>query len=153
MSDQFFTVKISGLSEIQKKLEAMPQKVAKRAIRTALRKASIVVRDKIVSFAPWKTGFLAEHFNIKIRAFRNYLAAVSHIGPNSKVYYPANPNAGKRGGKRKSMPVIAVAQFNEFGTVKMPAQPFVRPAFAATRDKALEIITDELRKAIEAATK
>lgn len=149
----FVTVKITGLSEIQKKLEQMPEKVAKRAIRSALKRAAGIVRQKIVDMAPRKTGFLSGHFDIKIRQFRGFLAAVAHIGPNSKIYYPPNPRAGKRGGKRKSMPVIAVAQFHEFGTSRMPAHPFMRPAFTATREQMIEAISEELRKAVEEAAR
>lgn len=148
-----FTFKITGLAEIQKKLEAMPEKVAKRSIRKALMRAGEIVRDKIVSLAPRDTGFLSEHFNIKVRMISGYLAGLAHIGPNAKIYYPEKAGAGKRGGKRKAMPVIAVAQFHEFGTVKMPAIPFMRPAFQSTKGQVIDVIASELRKAVEDAAK
>lgn len=38
--------------------------------------------------------------------------------------------------------------FVEFGTAKMPARPFLRPAFEASKERAVDTFSDELRKAV-----
>jgi HK97 gp10 family phage protein len=154
MAEQFITVKITGLSEIQKKLEALPEKVAKKGIRSALLMAAEHIRKVIVAYAPKDTGWLSEHFNIKIRAFHGFLASIAHVGPDAHASYPMSHGFGSRGGKRRTPPaVIAVAGFQEFGWIRngkrIQAKPFMRPAFTAAREKATEIIIDELRRALE----
>jgi len=42
-----------------------------------------------------------------------------------------------------------IAALNEFGTVKMPAQPFMGPGFEASRGEALQAMTAALRRGIK----
>ena len=39
-------------------------------------------------------------------------------------------------------------RFYEYGTSKMPAHPFLRPAFDAGKDEALRIFKAEMKKAV-----
>lgn len=45
------------------------------------------------------------------------------------------------------------AQFVEFGTAKMSARPFMRPAFDQNKERAVEVMKATLARGIERATK
>lgn len=53
----------------------------------------------------------------------------------------------------ESLGDLFYAHFIEFGTVKMSARPFLRPAFDAGRQAALDRMTQTLRRRIEQANK
>jgi HK97 gp10 family phage protein len=53
--------------------------------------------------------------------------------------------------KRKGDPFYGL--FQEFGTSKQPAQPFMRPAFEATKDQALAAMQARLKRRIDLANK
>lgn len=58
---------------------------------------------------------------------------------------------GKSRGNTKTKQSIAPhAHFVEFGTVNMPAEPFLRPAFETEKERAAAAIADKLRQRIEA---
>src|SRR5882724_9751186 len=137
------TVKIHGLDELQRNLERIPREVSKKILRRALRKAAKVVREAIVNFAPKASGFLAEHFNIKFKSRKADIAGSAFIGPDGKIKYP----------NKQAMRVQDVARYHEFGTSKMAADPFMTRGFEQTKDQALEIIVEEIKKALAEETK
>ena len=147
-------VKITGLDELQRVLEEMPKDVARRALRGGLKAGSEIVRQRMVENAPKASGFLSEHFNVKVRIRSNELVGTAHIGPAGKTYYPGKGakekgvRTGKHPNKGGLTPVASVARFLEFGTSRMSAKPFLRPAFESTKDSVLSTIINSLRDAI-----
>lgn len=150
------TVKVQGLSELQEMLEAMPEKVAKKGIRAALRAGGNVLRTEIMLLAPKDTGFLAEHFGTKIKMRRDELAGSAFVGPKGKVDYPAFMSGAYRivrsaKGRAKKVGRVAVAtvaRFLEFGTSKMGKRPFITPAFDSKRTTILDAMVDKLKDAV-----
>ena len=74
---------------------------------------------------------------------------IATLGPDRK--YSA-VEANEAGHERRVKPVY-YAHLLEFGTHKMSAQPFMRPAFDATRDESLKIYGDEIQDAIKRVAK
>lgn len=153
------TVKIQGLSELQEKLNKMPHDVAKRVLRTDLRKAGESMKEAMVAAAPKDTGFLSEHFNVRTRFEHGELAATTFVGPAGKTYYPNKGNrekgiaTGKHAKKGGAIPVASVARFLEFGTSKMPARGFMRGAFESKKTELMTTIVNGLKAAIDRWTK
>ena len=112
---------ISGVSEIDKVLKAMPEKLAERILVSGARAGANVIRKSIVDRAP-RSGLGAD--------------ARSRRSSSGKDYGPLHKNI--RVTRRKITDVsveFAIhtgqafwALFLEFGTVKMSARPFFTPA-------------------------
>lgn len=156
MADEFVTVKITGLEELQQKLEEIPTKLAKRSLRKALRAGANVIRNAIVTLAPKDTGFLSRHFGTRISVMRDELAATAYVGPQGKIDYPLY-SSGAYKIKRKHgkvhkvgrIAVASVARFLEFGTMKMGKKPFMTPAFEDKKSEAVDAITTELKEGLD----
>jgi len=69
---------------------------------------------------------------------RNHLAAVSHHSANSASTAVQVLDSGPGGAAHAAI-------FVEYGTAHMPAQPFMRTAFAAAHDQALAAFTAALQ--------
>ena len=128
--------KVEGLHELIATLRKLPANVQKRVLRPAMREAANVVRDAAQANALQQfqgEGTLAEA-----------IAQKSGRGGKSRVLY----RVGVEGGAKKNEATPYYWRFLEFGTVKMPARPFMRPAFENNKGAILQTITDKLRKGL-----
>ena len=87
------TCKISGLDELQVKLEALPKAVAKSVLKGGLKDAAQHIADEMAARVPhehpeFDTGLLAKSINVKIKVETEDIAATAFIGPASGVDYP-----------------------------------------------------------------
>lgn len=132
--------KLEGFKELDKALGQLPKATAKNALKRTLKKAAEPVLDAIVSHAPRDTGYLSHSFGISftLNASQRRLAR-NETKSFAEIYI------GTRRG--------SFAAFHEFGTVEMQPSPFMRPAWEATQDRALNIIKVELAGEIEKAAK
>ena len=130
-------IQITGLEELQDKLNRLPVEFSRRALRTALRPAGLVFRDAIRSAAPRLTGWLADH--ITVRAKTNNLDEGSVTATFSRKQKPGSNTSA-----------IYEALYSEFGTVKEPARPFIRPAFESSKQTALDTFIVRLKENLEA---
>lgn len=152
----YVTVNVQGLDKLQAALEELPQKVAKKGIRKALAAGGNLFKASMVALAPKRTGFLSEHFGVKVKMNRNELAGTAFIGPQGKMDYPEFMSGAykiKRVGSKLRkvgrIAVASVARFLEFGTSKMSKKPFMTQAFESDKDKALEAVTNALKASLD----
>src|SRR5690348_8360182 len=93
------TVKISGLDELQRKLEEMPRRASAKILRNATKAGAQVFQAEMVRRAPqgparvgsgigFIIGWLAKHILIHMRLKAGDLSAVAQIGPQ-RIDYPA----------------------------------------------------------------
>jgi len=148
------TIKVDGLDKLLANLELLPQKVADKNIGMALREGGKVVQEAFVANAPEDTGFLKEHFNVKVKLRRDReIGGSAYIGPASKVDYP-----DKGGGYRLKVvknklrnvgrvSVISVCRWLEFGR-KGIKHPFMTQAFEASKNAAQDAMTTSLQVGI-----
>lgn len=113
------TVKTQGFKEIEKNLFKLKQATAKSVVRggmrDALEPAARLARQK----APVNEGDLYESIDISTRA-----KPAASKQSDLEIYMGPGRNPQ------------AITQ--EFGTFKEPAQPFMRPAWDAEKEKTLE---------------
>lgn len=112
------TLKTTGGPALAKALRALPDRVSNRVMKAALLNAGRPIRDAAAQKAPRRPGAPDIAANIGMhpaRAERAGEVAVL-IGPTIGFFY---------------------GSFLEFGTSKMQAQPFMRPAFEAGWQRAL----------------
>jgi HK97 gp10 family phage protein len=161
------TCKITGLDELQVKLEAIAENVAKKGMRKALRDGGNVVKQQMENRAPDRTGFLQRHFNIRTSMRgKGELAGSVFIGPG-RADYPKGMTARVLGetlrlskkaqkaflkGSKGRVSVVSVCRFLEFGTSKMTARPFMVASFKSVTSKALDAVVKALKEAIAEAS-
>lgn len=149
-------IQISGLSELGEALKQFPVKLGQKYLRKATFAAASVIKDDAIGRAPIRTGALRDHIAVfkrpsdgdtahyaigvrgikltrKLKRVAKYLrqiAGVKHLDISGDLYY---------------------WRFLEFGTSKMPAHPFLRPAFEAQKENAIERFRAALADGVQAA--
>ena len=154
MSDVITTTfTIQGLDELQRVLEDLPKKVANKVLREDLRDAATYLVQEMIMRAPYKTGFLAEHFDDRVRINSGEVAGTAFVGPQGRMYYPGGDRflgiaTGRHPHRGGLVPTISVARFLEFGTSKMPPHTFMSTAFESSKDALLIKIIQGIRDAL-----
>lgn len=156
------TVRIEGLRELDARLRKLADEVGSRKatgpVKSALRKAGNVVKKDAQRRVHVKSGTLRENIIVTASKKNN----VTHeIGMDVTIRYKAkkykdtkgNRKKGRVGGKYKNYGPLFYGRFLEFGTSKMPAYPFMRPAFESNKRQLPEIIKVSLAAAIDRAVK
>lgn len=129
--------KIEGLEQLISKLNSLPDKLEKKVVRTAVRKGAILIRNKAREKAPIGTGTLKK--SIKIRSNR---------AGNGVVSFKIGPTNDKKKGTD-----IFYGRFQEFGTSKMPAHPYMRPAYDESESEVLDAVINEIKSKLNEAIK
>jgi HK97 gp10 family phage protein len=121
-----FQFRLHGLEGLDNALKQLPKSTGKSALRTELKNAAKPVEKDAESRAPrGPTGNLIESITIKTVLKKSQKRGRAKAG-DVEVYVGATTPKG------------AHAHLIEFGTFKMAAQPFLRPAFDSNKEKVLE---------------
>ena len=117
--------------DLLKTLSQFPKNIQNNVMTGAIRAGANVIRDEARIRVPKKTKDLAKSIvSIKRRA-----------ETRNQVKFSVTPSRGKnKAGWR--------AHFIEFGTSKMSAKPFLRPAFETSENKSLDAAKDYIAKRI-----
>lgn len=129
------TVNQAQLAELEKRLNEVADKVAKKALRTAARKAMNPVRKEARDNAPEDSGLLDENFALMTKAKNGEVTA----------------KVGIKGGAKKNDTTPFYFRFVELGTKYAPARPFMRPALENNAEQILSTVADELKKTLDKA--
>lgn len=132
------TAKVEGLSELNAALGELPKTTAKNVLKRSLMPAAKPIDDMASRLAPKLTGALEISIITGTKLTRRQRSSAYKAGAAGVVEVHVG-TAMSRG------------LFQEFGTVKMPAHPFMRPAWEANKDNALQIIATTLGNEIEQA--
>lgn len=141
MSD-FVKMEVSGLKELADKLRELGPDIAKNALRAGIRAGAKAIKDSAAASAPQDTGTLKKALYIKhIR---------EQSGTSQQTFF-----VGVRRGKKyaKKGQDAYYWSWNEFGTARQPARPFMRPAFEQNKEVVIKAVADRIKKRIEAAQK
>ncbi len=158
MAGEFVTTQIEGLDKLLEQLKQLPAELVSvrgGPVRKALARAAFMVRDEARNLAPVRTGLLKEQIAaIRNRNPREHNAneeyGVGVRAGSRKRYSNTRRNRRKQrvGGEYSAPSVAFYWRFLEFGTEKMSARPFLRPAFDQTRERALETFKLKLSEEI-----
>lgn len=155
MADSF-TIKVNGLSELDRKLREFGPKVARNGLRAANYAGAKVFVEAAKASAPVRTGTLKANIVAFHRSSPRNVAKHS-VGVRNirrKFADTADNRRKRRVGKSYFVHGPAFyARFVEFGSSKMRAQPFLRPAFLTNVDTAIEAVRGRLEKAVFLAIK
>lgn len=123
-------ISMEGVDAIIERLNAINANVNKLT-NTALKKAAVPVLADAISNAPVLSGKLKEGLKIsgiKSKEGIKYVLVGIDKSDNSEIFW---------------------GKFSEFGTSKMPAKPFLGPAFEKNKNTVNEIIKNTLKGGLE----
>jgi HK97 gp10 family phage protein len=126
------TARVEGMAELRAKLRKMELR-APGLIAEALKKAAKPMEDYAVGAAPVASGSLARSIHTRAMPSTSPGHATVRIGPAWAIYGGGGVEYGR---------------FVEFGTSRMAAQPFLRPALDVGADEALHIFAAELKRGL-----
>lgn len=144
---------VAGLKELQQALKELPDRISKNVLRGAVAAGAAIIRKEAIARAPVYTGSVAEGhpppgtlkrsiYQKQILEYSNLTQQMFYVGVRHGKKYQ------KQGKKRNLSQDAYYAKWVEFGTSKMPAHPYLRPAFEAKKNDAVQSIKDYLAKRI-----
>lgn len=154
------TFSLDGLEELEANLKEIGKANAKNALRKALQDAAQPLLKDMKAYAPKDTGNLEESIimssknkyqNAGKKAYRN--AMVRGDGKQAAAAAARAANRSSSGEGDKSFAEVFVGPTKkapygvpqEFGTFKMPAHPFMRPAWDKNKMPMLENLSKYLQ--------
>ncbi|MES2218359.1 MAG: HK97-gp10 family putative phage morphogenesis protein [Pseudomonadota bacterium] len=145
---------VEGLKELADALRTFSDKLAKKALRSAVNAGATVIKKEMVANAPVLSGALkANIYQRQIREESNAQQQTYFVGVrNGKAKYAntaKNRRAGLAGKEYKNGGKTFYWKFLEFGTSTIVARPFVRPAFEEQKEAAVEAIKEKLKVNID----
>lgn len=127
---------IRGGEELAAALEALGPTMEKKILRSAMREAAKPMLADAKRRAPVLTGQLRK--SLKIRAMkRRSKGQVGVVISTAKGFFKGDEFYGA---------------FHEFGTKRMPARPFIRPAFEANKAQSIRIVGEAIKIGLEDIT-
>jgi len=138
---------VSGLSELTRTLEGMAANVQRNALRRAVSSGAAIIRNEAKERAPVRTGEMRR--DIQMKRERTADAQIATYA----VYVRSGKKSRLAGKARNVERDSFYWRFVEFGTSKQAAQPFMRPAFEAKKNEAVDTIKATLIARIAELTK
>lgn len=150
------SVKIDGLDQLAQALRELPKRVARNGLRGAVYAGAKVIRDEAKLKAPVATAPLGADQPPQGTLKRSIIMKqVPELSSEQKQTFFVTVRHGKKyrkQGKNGNLSQDAwYWRFVEFGTVKMTARPFLRPAFEGKKYEAVDAIKNRLAERIEQA--
>lgn len=147
------SVKVTGLKELGQRLNALERKAKNRIAVKAMRRGGVIIRDQARANAPLlkekvphrKRGTLKKNIIASTKPQKDgSVRTIIFVRSlkNSKII-EFKGKTGKSGAYNPNDPFYW--RFVEFGTSKMPAQPFLQPAFSTKKEQASREIITTLR--------
>jgi len=128
---------------IKKKLKKLPLKAKEKLLTGAIRAGANTVRDEARQKAPVDTGLLK-------RSIQTIKGNIKYNRLYEVKFFVVTKSKIKLRGLQKS---AFYAHMIEYGTIKMPAQPFMRPAFENADKKSIEAAHKYIHKKMEKFTR
>ena len=151
------SIKVEGLNELRIALQELPIKAQERVLPGAVAKGAVVIRNLARKYAPTlkiptprRIAGLLRRMIRSTRGVRRATEATAFVSVrrlSAKAITKFKRMTGKGSSENQNDPFYW--RFQEFGTAKMAAKPFLRPAFDQGKEQAVQVIKDELSAGIE----
>ena len=147
------TLYVQGLDQLKAALQELPKRIGRNVLRGAIGAGAAVIRKEAQARAPVYTGSVAKGHPPPGTLRRSiYQTQVRELSSDTRQVFRVGVRKGKqfrKQGKKGNLSQDAFyAHMVEFGTVKMTARPFLRPAFEARKSAAVEAIRAYLARRI-----
>ena len=136
-------LQLQGFREMAEKLRQMGPKLARKHLRRGPAAAAAMIRDVARMLAPHDTGEMKKDILVKrAKNRRNEMSATYEL-------FVRSGKKSRASGRSRNVDKDSFYwRFQEFGTSRMAAQPFIRPAFEAEKEEAVKIIGEVLEAGI-----
>lgn len=135
--------KLNGGPELAFALSQLGDNVRKKITRRAVTAGAQVVKKRAKEIAKSKgiqdTGALIRNIAGKVEK----QTSPDYVQINIGVRH----GKPKKNAKRQDDPFYWF--FHEFGTSKMAARPFIRPAFEESKERVIEVMTEKIREGLK----
>ncbi|NCV88474.1 MAG: HK97 gp10 family phage protein [Oxalobacteraceae bacterium] len=147
-------VSIEGLAQLDRALRELPQRIANRGLRASVYAGAKVIRDEARSRAPKAAQSLGPKQpppgTLKRSVMMKHIRELSGSGRQTFYVLVRQGRKYRNQGRRGNLSQDAwYWRFVEFGTRKMRARPFLRPALEFRRREAVDAIKERLLQLIE----
>lgn len=132
--------RIDGLSDLITSLNELTDRVQNNIVRSGVRSGAAVIRDAIKAKAPVLTGKTKKSIKVKaiggkksnkdLVTFKVRTGVITEFNQNGDASQPRHVNYAKQ---------------LEFGNSKIPAHPFIRPAFEEVEQQVLEATIEKIK--------
>lgn len=153
-------VYVAGLKELKDALAALPERIARNVLRGGVSAGAAVIRKEAVLRAPiyYPSGSYSDIATGKTHMAKLqaghpppgtlkraiYQKQIAELSSNTKQVFYVGVRKGKKyqkqGKKGDKSQDAYYASWVEFGTSKMAARPYMRPAFESKKGAAIEAI-------------
>ena len=149
-----FKMELKGLNKLEKKLSNIENKVAKKIVRSASRKAQNIAAKEVklnaISMVGGEMGNLIASA-MKVQAIHkqkkgSYALAVAIDKKKAEQFLHTT-----KAGKRYFIPTLVEFGYKKVGGGKVPANPFMRKAAEKTAKKRVNKVFSEINKGIDKA--
>lgn len=131
-----FSMKVEGGQDLLRRLQQLPAAVSRPVRVHALMQGGEPIREEASALAPYDQESGEPHLQDNIVVAPLSERTLESRGRGTETVVEIGPELRPDD--------LFYGFFQEFGTKHHPAQPFMRPAFDARAQDALEIIEDEL---------
>jgi HK97 gp10 family phage protein len=142
MAEQFKN--LQGFKELADALRELGPRVARNGLRAATSAGAVLIRNDARARAPVDTGEMKK--DIQQKRERDTKGEMS---AKYSVFVRSGKKSRLSGKARNIQKDSFYWKFQEFGTSKMPAQPFMRPAFEAMKEAAVARVGEVLDERIQ----
>ena len=144
---------VQGLRELQAALKELPDRIARNVLRGSVSAGAAVIRKEAAARAPVSTGPKRQGQpppgTLKRSVYQKQIRNLSSLVRQTFIVSVRKGKKYRNQGKKGNLSQDAwYARFVEFGTAKMAARPFLRPAFEARKGDAVAAIKDYLARRI-----
>lgn len=148
------TIKVNGLSDMMDLLNRLPERVVSRKggpVKLALKKGAYVIRDEVkrrfqaeVNEAGTNetTGLLQKNIIASRGKKPTNVRGERYLVRVKRKMYPKRDNRG-------AVSTLKTAQLFEYGSEHQEPRQFIRPAFNAKAQEAIQVVRDDLLKRID----
>lgn len=137
---------LTGFKELAENLKKLGPRLAKNGLRAATSAGAVLIRNDARNRAPVDTGEMKKDIQVK----REREVRGGDLVTASYSVYTRGGKRSRLAGKARDIDKDSFYwKFVEFGTAKMPAQPFMRPAFEANKEAAVAAIGEKLDERIQ----
>jgi HK97 gp10 family phage protein len=150
MASDMLTVQVHGLKELNDALRDLPLAIGRNVLRGATSAGAALISKEAAAKAPVYTGDVSKGHPPPGTLRRSvYLKQIRELSsPISQTFY-VSVRKGKNKADKKGRSLDAYYwTWVEFGTAKMAARPFLRPAFEARKLAAVDAIKRYLAERI-----
>lgn len=160
MAEATIEVKLTGLGPALDRLKKLPYDLQKKSLRSAMRKGMNIVKksaqqaarpldDPKTSRQVWKE--IVVRNSARLGKQHGGIAMQVGVKGGAKQYIDSSKNRkqGRVGESYEGPGKVFYWRFLEFGTSKMRARPFMRPALANNVDKVISTIASALNKYLD----